>query len=114
MRCRMSIHAHSIYLYIYTGHKKLRLYLSAEWCLAPLGGIRVKIGDAVDAVGGAIFEGGLGIVEFGDLQIEDNFRRFVMSDFGEPNDVGAGTIGTGGHAVDVFHGGKVNQRSEEQ
>jgi hypothetical protein len=40
MRCRMSIHAHSIYLCIYTGHKKLRLYLSAEWCLAPDAAVR--------------------------------------------------------------------------
>jgi len=36
MRCRMSVHANSIYPCIYTGHKKLLLYLSAEWRLAPI------------------------------------------------------------------------------
>src|ERR1039457_6437252 len=37
MRCRMSVHAHSIYPCIYTVHKTPLLYLSAEWRLAPLG-----------------------------------------------------------------------------
>ena len=35
MRCRMSVHAHSIYPRIYKGYKNLALYLSAEWRLAP-------------------------------------------------------------------------------
>src|ERR1039457_6541457 len=35
MRCRMSVHAHSIYPCIYTVHKTPLLYLSAEWRLAP-------------------------------------------------------------------------------
>src|ERR1035437_2881678 len=38
LRCRMSVHAHSIYPCIYTGNKILLPYLSAEWRLAPEGG----------------------------------------------------------------------------
>jgi len=43
MRCRMSAHAYSIYLYIYTSHKNLLIHLSADWRLAPMENVAVGV-----------------------------------------------------------------------